>query len=62
MEKYSRFERARLIGARALQISMGAPPLIKTNITDPVEIARKELELDVIPIAVRRPDVGERIS
>ncbi len=62
MEKYSRFEKARLIGARALQISMGAPPLIKTNITDPVEIARKELELDVIPIAVRRPGVGERIS
>ncbi len=62
MEKYTRFEKARLIGARSLQLSLGAPALIKTKITDPIEIARKELELDVIPIVVKRPGVGERIS
>lgn len=55
----TRFERARLIGARALQISMGAPALIETDINDPIEVARKELEEDVIPIAIRRPDPGE---
>jgi len=62
MEDYTRFEKARLIGARALQLSMGAPALIKTKQKDPLEIAREELEKGVIPIAVRRPDVGQRIS
>jgi len=52
--EYNRFERARIIGARALQLSMGAPPLIKTKETDPIKIARSELEKDVLPITVVR--------
>ncbi len=54
--KYTRFEKAKIIGARALQISMGAPVLIKLpdDIIDPIVIAVKELEADVIPITVRR--------
>jgi len=54
--KYTRYEKARIIGARALQISMGAPPLIRVpkNVVDPVQIAEMELEKGVIPITVRR--------
>ena len=54
--KYTRFERARIIGARALQISMGAPILIDLvkGIVDPIEIATKEFERNVLPITVKR--------
>lgn len=50
----TRFERARLIGARALQIAMGAKPLVKLNSQNPVEIAKKELEKGIIPLKVER--------
>lgn len=55
--EYSRFEKARIIGARALQLSMGAPPLIKVDHPEkqnPVDISMKEYELDAIPLTVRR--------
>jgi len=51
---YTRFEKARIIGARGLQIAMGAPVLIKTDKTDPIEIAIEEFNKGVIPITVRR--------
>lgn len=54
-KKLTRFEKARLIGARALQISMGAKPQVEVKESmDPVDIARKELEKKVIPLDVRR--------
>ena len=51
MKEHSRFEKARVIGARALQISMGAPVNIKVpgEIIDPVIIAQMEYEQDVMP-------------
>jgi DNA-directed RNA polymerase subunit K len=54
--RYTRFERARILGARALQISLGAPILIDIppTLVDPVEIAELEFAADVIPITVRR--------
>lgn len=54
--KFTRFEKARIIGARAMQLSMGAPSLIKSyeNFSDPIIIAIKELEAGVVPITVRR--------
>lgn len=55
--EYTRFEKARIIGARALQISMGAPSTltkIPKEAIDPVEIAMLEFEEDAIPITVRR--------
>mgnify|MGYP006279838269 CR=1 FL=1 len=52
--RYTRYERARIIGARALQISQGAPPLIEMETNDPVHIARTEFERGVLPITVRR--------
>ena len=53
MEKLTRYERARIIGARALQISMGAPVLMKSSESDPINLAKLEFEKDVIPIEVR---------
>lgn len=53
---YTRFEKARIIGARALQISMGAPTLlaeIPKETIDPVEIAMLEYEEGAIPITVK---------
>jgi len=57
--KYTRFERARIIGARALQIAMGAPVLVDVpkGMVDPIEIARMEFEGGVLPITVKR-DLG----
>ncbi len=55
---YTRFEIARLIGARALQIKMGAPTLIKipTKIIRPLDIAKLEFKNDVLPITVKNKD------
>lgn len=59
---YTKYEEARIIGSRALQIAMGSPFLIKLNDEDlkkinysPVEIAKLEFKEGVIPITVRRP-------
>ena len=54
--KYTRFEKARIIGARALQISMGAPSLIKIpeDVIFPIDIAMLEFKEDAIPITVKR--------
>ncbi len=54
--KYTRFEKARIIGARALQISMGAPILVSVpeDLLDPVQIAMMEYEKDRVPITVVR--------
>ena len=54
----TRFEKTRIISARALQISMGAPILIKTSLSDPKEIALAEFEKDVLPITIKRPLKG----
>ena len=62
MDEYTKYEQARIIGARALQISMGAPILIKLNDEelkemgyDTVEIAKLEFKHGLIPISVKRP-------
>ncbi len=54
--KITRFEKARIVGARALQISMGAPILIEADgtISNPIDIALKELEGGILPITIRR--------
>ena len=55
---YTRFEKARIIGARALQISMGAPSLIKIpeDVIFPIDIAMLEFKENAIPITVRRAE------
>ncbi len=54
--KYTRFEKARIIGARALQISYGAPVLTEypETMIDPIDVALLEYEEDLIPITVVR--------
>ncbi|EQB72112.1 MAG: DNA-directed RNA polymerase subunit K [Thermoplasmatales archaeon A-plasma] len=53
---FTKFEKARIIGARALQISMGAPVIIDIppHIMDPVDIAIMEFDNNVIPITIKR--------
>ena len=60
-EKLTKFEKARVIGSRALQISQGAPFLLKFSKKDleklkydPVEIAKKEFEFGILPIEIKR--------
>lgn len=53
--RLTRFEVARIISARALQISLGAPVLIKTEETDPIKIAKEEFKKNVLPITIKRP-------
>lgn len=54
--KLTRFERARIIGARALQISLGAPILapLPENVADCIDIAVIELREKVLPMTIRR--------
>jgi len=54
--KLTRFERARIVGARALQIAMGAPILVEPSqsLANPIDIAIKELDLGVLPMTIRR--------
>ncbi len=59
---YTKFERARIIGARALQISANAPILIKMDKEeleqinfDPIRIAEMEFDAEILPITVHRP-------
>lgn len=52
----TRFERARIIGARALQVAMGAPTVLNDvkGIVDPMDIAVREFERGLVPLTVRR--------
>lgn len=52
----TKFEKARIIGARALQISMGAPVIIDVpkDMIDPVDIAMLEFDNNIIPITIKR--------
>lgn len=61
-QEFSKYERARIIGARGLQISMDAPLLTDINEDeleginyDPLRIAEKELDAGVLPISVNKP-------
>lgn len=61
-DQLTKYEIARIIGARALQIAMDAPVLIKLTKEeleemryDPLKIAEREFRTDVLPITVHRP-------
>ncbi|MBI4162861.1 MAG: DNA-directed RNA polymerase subunit K [Candidatus Aenigmarchaeota archaeon] len=57
-EPLTRFERTRIISSRALQISMGAPILVKSNEHDSKLVAALEFEKGVLPITVKRPTLS----
>ena len=61
-QNFTKYERARILGARGLQISMDAPLLLKIDKKeledynyDPLKIAERELDSGVLPITVNRP-------
>jgi len=61
-QEFSKYERARIIGARGLQISMDAPLLVDISNEeldginyDPLKIAEKELDSGILPISVNKP-------
>lgn len=63
---YTKYEKARMIGSRALQLSMGAPFLVKLSAEDlerikynPIEIALLEFEEGVLPITIKRPGTAK---
>lgn len=63
MARLTRFEVTRLISARALQISLGAPPLVKIHKNEtPFDIAKAEFEKKVIPLAVVREYPDGRVE
>ncbi|MEM4257099.1 MAG: DNA-directed RNA polymerase subunit K [Candidatus Diapherotrites archaeon] len=63
MHKLTRFEIARLISARALQLSLGAPSLVKYHKNESVyDIAKHEFEKKVIPLAVLREYSDGRVE
>ncbi len=56
-KRLTRYEYARAVAARALQLALGAPPLIdieELGLKDPVEIAREEVKRGVVPIIIKR--------
>ena len=60
--KVTKYEKARIVGARALQIAMGAPMLMKVSKKDfekmnfsPIEIAKREFNNELLPISIKRP-------
>jgi DNA-directed RNA polymerase subunit K len=53
-DKLTRFEVARLIGARSLQVSLGAPILIKTDESDPIKVSKDEFKEKMIPMTIKR--------
>lgn len=50
----TRFEVARLIGARSLQVSLGAPILAKVDDMDSIKIAKAEFKEKIVPITIKR--------
>ena len=62
MMKFTKYEEARILGARALQVSMGAPILVSVTKEElekfrfnPIEIAKKEFYNNGLPITIKRP-------
>ena len=60
--KFTRYEIARILGARSLQLAMDAPVLLKMSKEEMEELnfdtlrtAEKELTADVLPITIKRP-------
>ena len=52
--EYTRYERARILGARSLQLANGAPSFIDSEGKTPINVAKEELEEKKLPITVKR--------
>lgn len=65
-KRLTKFERIRVISVRAQQIATGSPLFLKENeipegLTDPIELAKLELEKGRLPILILRSE-GDRVS
>ncbi|MBI2669336.1 DNA-directed RNA polymerase subunit K [Candidatus Woesearchaeota archaeon] len=65
--EYTKYEKARMVGSRGLQLAMGAPFLIKLEPEElervrynPIQIALREYDEGVLPITVKRPSPGKK--
>lgn len=59
----TKYERARIIGVRALQLNFGAPPLVPPEVvgsTNVLDIARYEVDNGILPVSVYRYILGGR--
>lgn len=61
MEKITRFERARAVSARSLQLALGAPALVKAVFGRPYDVAKQEFEEGKIPFVILRKYPNGRI-
>jgi DNA-directed RNA polymerase subunit K len=66
-ENFTKYEQARILGARALQIAMNAPLLIKIEKDDlekvkfdALKIAEIELRSNILPISIKKPFPGKK--
>jgi DNA-directed RNA polymerase subunit K len=54
MTEYTRYERARILGARSLQLAQGAPAFVEIHEGEkPIQISKRELQEDKLPITVK---------
>jgi DNA-directed RNA polymerase subunit K len=53
-QDHNRYEKARIIGARALQVSYGAPVLVDSEQTEPILVAAEEYDAGALPFTVIR--------
>jgi DNA-directed RNA polymerase subunit K len=55
-DSYSKYEKTKIISARALQLAQGSPAMVDVpkDVTDPIRIAKMEWEKNLIPIGVKR--------
>ncbi len=65
--EYTKYEHARIVGARALQIAQGAPFMIKLSEKDlanigynPIEIAKMEFKEGLVPIRAKKPSTEKK--
>ena len=62
MSYLTKFEKIRVLGARATQISEGAPSTVDTRgLTDAMTIAKKELRENKLPLIIQRVYPGGRV-
>ncbi len=55
MTEYTRYERARILGARSLQLAQGAPSFVEAKEHEkPLDISKRELEKGKLPITVKQ--------
>ena len=51
---YTKYEKARILGARSLQLAMGAPAFVDEDSMEPAEIAEKEMQEGKLPLTVQK--------